>query len=58
MTESERVLRNEEKYSELVDLFKSKRLHKNGEGGGEGVREGGREGGRGGASKSEGGSEG
>ena len=40
MAESERVLRNEEKYQELIDLFKSKREHKKGGGGREGGREG------------------
>ena len=30
MAESERILRNEDKFQELVDLYSSKRLHKKG----------------------------
>ena len=30
MAESERVLRNEEKYQELIDLYRSKKEHKKG----------------------------
>jgi hypothetical protein len=30
MAESERVLRNEEKYKELIDLYQSKKEHKKG----------------------------
>ena len=42
MAESERVLRNEEKFQELIDLYRSKKEHKKGGGEGRG-REGGRE---------------